>query len=113
MTTTLKLDEITDFNPLEGYHGKLIHTDQMSVAHWTIKAGHPMQEHSHPHEQIVNMMEGEFELVVDGVSHHLVPGDIVVIPGGVSHSGIGITDCKIIDVWNPPRDDYREAQAGC
>ena len=36
----------------------------------------------------------------------LGPGDIAVIPPNVKHSGKSITNCKIIDVFYPIREDY-------
>lgn len=99
--------DLPDFNPLPGYRAKLIHGEAMTVAHWTIDAGCSMPEHSHPHEQMVNAMEGEFELVLDGNPIRMKAGDVLVIPGGVPHSGVAITDCKLIDVWHPVREDYQ------
>lgn len=104
---TIRLEELKDFVPFEGYHGKLVHSENMTICHWDIKQGFSIPEHSHPHEQVVNMMDGEFELVLDGDPIRLKPGDVLVIPGNVPHSGVSITDCKIIDVWHPCRDDYR------
>ncbi len=101
------LADLPDFVPFKGYHGKMIHTDTMTVAHWEIEANHLLPEHSHPQEQIVNMMEGEFELTVEGKPILMRPGDVFVIPGDVPHSGRPITHCRIIDVWHPARDDYR------
>ena len=98
---------LPDFNPFPGYCGKLIHAETMTVVHWTIESGFEVPDHAHPHEQIVNMMEGEFELTVAGEAMHLRPGDIVVIPGDVRHAGRSITDCKIIDIWHPRREDYQ------
>lgn len=92
---------------IPGYTGRLIHSDHMTVAYWSITAGSPIPNHEHPQEQIVNMQEGRFELTVDGEPHVLTAGDVVVIPPNVPHSGVAITDCKILDVWTPPRDDYR------
>lgn len=105
----VNLTDIPEFVPCPGYHGKLIHTDRMTVAHWQIEAGHDIPDHAHPHEQIVNVISGDFLLVVDGVEHNLSAGDVFVIPGDVPHSGRSRTDCYLIDVWNPPRDDYRQA----
>lgn len=90
-----------------GFRARLIHGDSMTIAYWEIDGGNSLPEHSHPHEQLVNMVEGEFELTVDGTPNHLRPGDVYVIPGDVPHSGRSITDCRIIDVWHPCRDDYR------
>jgi len=66
-------------------------------------------QHAHHHEQVVNMLEGEFELVVDGTPHRLKPGDVLAIPGNAPHSGRAITRCRILDVFWPIREDYRFA----
>lgn len=105
--TTIELDSLPDFEPVSGYRAKLIHSDSVTIAHWTIDKDCELPEHSHAQEQVVNMMEGEFELTIDGKPLNLKAGDVVVIPGDVPHSGRSITDCKIIDVWHPCRDDYR------
>ncbi len=34
-------------------------------------------------------------------------GDVFIIPGDVPHSGRSITDCYLIDVWHPTREDYK------
>ena len=104
----ITLSKQPDFAPVEGYRAKMIHSDQMSIAHWTVDAGCELPEHSHPHEQITNIIEGEFILNLNGEPIHLSAGESLVIPGNAVHSGTSVTACKIIDVWNPPRDDYRQ-----
>ncbi|QEG21179.1 cupin domain-containing protein [Mariniblastus fucicola] len=108
----ITLADEPDFAPIAGYRAKMIHSDQMSIAHWTVEPGYELPEHSHPHEQITNIIEGEFILVLEGEEIHLSVGESLVIPGGAKHSGKSLTDCKIIDVWNPPRDDYRQNPNG-
>ncbi len=103
----IDLADIDGKEMLPGYKGKIIHSESMSVAYWKIKGGYPLPEHEHPHEQIVNMIEGEFELVVDGTPYRMGPGTVMVIPPGVKHSGRSITDCRIIDIFHPVREDYR------
>jgi quercetin dioxygenase-like cupin family protein len=105
----IHLSDVPEFVPFKGYHGRLVHTELMTVAHWHIKAGHVLPEHSHPQEQIVNVLDGQFELTVEGEPILMRAGDVYIIPGNVPHSGRPITDCRIIDVWHPPRDDYRAA----
>ena len=72
-----------------------------------VEAGAALPRHSHPHEQVVNMLEGEFELVVDGTPHRLKAGDVLAIPGDAPHSGRALTRCRILDVFHPIREDYR------
>jgi quercetin dioxygenase-like cupin family protein len=105
MKSNLKNIEEREFLP--GFYGKMIHTDRMTLAYWEIKADSSLPKHHHHHEQVVNMLEGEFELTLDGTPYHLYPGDILVIAGNVPHSGRAITDCKILDVFTPAREDYQ------
>ncbi|MEO0584009.1 MAG: cupin domain-containing protein [Bacteroidota bacterium] len=91
-----------------GFHGKMIHTAQMTLAYWQIEAGASLPEHAHHHEQVVNVLKGEFELIVDGISHHLKAGMVYVLPGGTPHAGHATTDCELLDVFQPVREDYRD-----
>lgn len=103
----IDLQNITPKEIMPGFQGRLVHSANMTFAHWEIKAGAPLPSHSHPHEQVVNMIEGEFELTVNGESHMLNASDVFIIPSDAVHSGKAITDCKIIDVFYPIREDYR------
>ena len=77
-----------------------------AVDSWLIVA-QPKHEHAHPHEQVTTCLSGEFELTVDGSVHRLAAGQSMVIAGGARHSGRAIVACKMLDVFQPPRDDYR------
>lgn len=93
--------------PIPGHRGRFLHSEHTTHVYWEIEAGAQLPEHSHPHEQIVNMLEGTYELVVDGASHVLEAGQVLVIPGGRPHSGTARTDCRILDVFSPVREEYR------
>jgi quercetin dioxygenase-like cupin family protein len=53
------------------------------------------------------MLEGELELVVAGRAHRLTPGQAIVIPPEVAHAGTAISNCRVLDVFAPVREDYR------
>lgn len=89
-----------------GYRARFIHSAHTTHAYWEIEPARPLPAHAHPHEQIVNVLEGTFALTVDGVEHVLNAGDVLVIPGGVPHSGVARTACKVLDVFSPVREDY-------
>ena len=105
--TKIQLSDLELREIIPGYSARFVHSDTMTIAYWEILAGHSMQQHRHEHEQIVNMLEGEFELMVEGTPHHLKPGDTFVLKSNVEHGGRAITDCKILDAFHPVRQDYR------
>jgi quercetin dioxygenase-like cupin family protein len=92
---------------IPGFHVKFVHSSTMTFAHWDIEPGSVLPEHSHPHEQVCNVIEGEFELTIDGESRVLKSGGVGVIPSNAVHSGKAVTRCHVIDVFHPIREDYR------
>ena len=92
---------------MPGFNGHLVHTEGMTFVEWHVTAGALLPEHSHPHEQVTAVQEGEFEMTIDGSKNQLTRGSVAVIPSNVLHSGRAVTDCTIIDVFQPVREDYR------
>jgi quercetin dioxygenase-like cupin family protein len=102
-----RLQAIKSREVFPGFHGRFIHSDQMTFAYWEIKKGRSLPEHAHMHEQVANILEGEFELTLDGTPFVLKPGSVLPIPSNVKHKGRALTDCKILDVFYPVREDYK------
>jgi quercetin dioxygenase-like cupin family protein len=73
--------------------------------------GSRVPEHDHPHEQLGLVVDGELVLQIAGVEHLLHAGDAYQIDGGVRHAA-WTTDapCRVLDVFHPVREDYREAE---
>lgn len=101
------VSDIENFDIVPGYHGRLIHTDTMTLAYVDVDAGAPLPEHAHVHEQVLNLLEGRFELVLGGETLQLEAGNVVAIPSNVPHSGRAITACRILDVFHPVREDFK------
>lgn len=91
-----------------GFFSKLIHTDNNTINFIEVKAGGTVPRHQHIHQQCAFVLEGKFELTVNDVPQVLEPGIFAVVPSNVWHSGTAITDCKLIDVFSPVREDYRQ-----
>ena len=103
----IDLEGIEEKELIPGYNVRFVHSEQMTFAYWNIEAGAALPEHNHHHEQVANVLEGEFELTVGGEARVLSPGMVALIPSNVPHSGVAITNCRILDVFYPIREDYR------
>ena len=78
-----------DIEPREvfpGFHVRFVHSATMTFAHWEIEAGAALPEHAHVHEQVVNVIEGEFELTIGSDTRVLGPGAVAIIPSDARHS---------------------------
>jgi quercetin dioxygenase-like cupin family protein len=70
--------------------------------------GAVVQPHSHPHEQMGMLLEGELTFDIGGEVRTLRAGEMWRIPGGVVHSArAGDAPVKALDVFHPIREDYR------
>ncbi|MCK5146721.1 cupin domain-containing protein [bacterium] len=103
----IKLDQIPEVEPAKGYHATFVHSKNMTIAYWRVDAGSALPDHSHPHEQMCTVIDGTFELTVDGETQKMERGQMAIIPGGIAHSGKALTECFLIDNFYPVREDYR------
>jgi quercetin dioxygenase-like cupin family protein len=103
----IDLNDITKKELLPGFKVRMVHTEKMTFAYWEIEAGSILPEHAHPHEQVAaQVISGAFELTLNGETKIMKAGDVAVIPSDVVHSGRAITDCQLLDVFSPVREDY-------
>ncbi len=101
------MENMTPREILPGFRGRLIHGDSMSLVFWDVSEGAVVPEHSHPHEQMMHVMEGQFEFTLEGTTRIYNPGDVVLIPSNAPHSGKALTPCRLMDIFSPVREEYR------
>jgi quercetin dioxygenase-like cupin family protein len=66
-----------------------------------------VEEHSHPHDQVGMLLEGEVTFTIGGEERVLRAGDVWCIPGNVRHKVV-VHDrpSRAVDVFTPIREDY-------
>lgn len=100
-------DDVTVKSILPGFNARMVHTDELTIAHISIEAGSLLPEHQHLHEQVTNILEGTLRMTVDGETMDCTAGTVVTIPGDTPHSARALTDCTVIDIFRPVREDYK------
>ena len=104
------MDLIKNIKPKElapGITGYYAHGEKETFGYIELKKGSKVPLHSHINEQITYMIEGQLDMVIDGIACSLTAGMYHIIPSNVLHSAVAITDCKVTDAFAPAREDYK------
>jgi quercetin dioxygenase-like cupin family protein len=82
--------------------------DKMMLSFVEIQPHAVVAEHSHPHEQVGMVLEGQAIFHIGGEEKVLGKGDMYRIPGNVKHHVTALAELvKALDIFYPIREDYR------
>jgi quercetin dioxygenase-like cupin family protein len=76
----------------------------MTFAHYEFDAGASIHEHTHPQEEVYEVIDGELEIVIDGVSERVRPGIVGIVPPNTRHAVRAISRGWVIVVDYPLRE---------
>lgn len=69
--------------------------------------------HDHPEEQWGLLISGTAVRTQGGEHIAVKAGDFWRTPGGIPHTlRAGPDGCRVLDIFSPPRDEYRKAGSG-
>ena len=82
--------------------------DKTSLGEFILAKGCNVPAHSHPHEQMGHLLEGEGVLYVDEESIKIREGTSFQIPPHAPHNfdATGDHPAVLIEAFSPPREDY-------
>ncbi len=80
----------------------------LSFAHLDANSYFPV--HVHPSiEQLMLVLKGELDAILDGRLFRMKPGDVVLFPAGREHGSQALdVDCDIVDIFSPARPEYED-----
>lgn len=92
-----------------GVHRRVLGTtDSMMLTEIFIERDAEVPAHAHVHDQVGYVVAGRMALTVADETRQMETGDSYAIPGGVSHSVLALADVTLVEVFSPPREDFRE-----
>lgn len=105
-----QIADLPGFDPAPGVRMNVMTGGRM-MANWVrIAPGGAVPTHAHMHEQIGLVLEGLINMTIGGETKALTPGWAYTIPGNMPHSATaGPEGCLVLDIFSPPRDEYRAA----
>jgi quercetin dioxygenase-like cupin family protein len=89
------------------YRRTMTDGERMMLCEVRMDAGAVVPMHTHPHEQTGYLAAGRIRMVVAGEERELRPGDSWMVPGGVEHLAEALEPSVLVDVFSPPREEYR------
>ncbi|MFQ5996044.1 MAG: cupin domain-containing protein [Dehalococcoidales bacterium] len=90
-----------------GSKSHIVSTERMTVSFLTMAPNSHFAVHHHESEQIMIVLDGACDEIIEGKLYHLEEGDVVILPSNTEHGGyISERSCRVIDIFSPPRQDY-------
>jgi len=85
----------------------IVSGDKITLSFITAEPSAELPLHHHENEQMMIVIDGAVDFVIDGKQYHVEKGDVVILPSNTEH-GWYICDkgCFGIDVFSPPRKDF-------
>ena len=101
-----KIDDITGKARANEYFRQVLATGKHTqIVVMSIPAGQDIGEETHPdNDQVLYLIEGSGQVVLDGNESDFNTGDLVLVPAGTKHNFItkGDQPMKIITTYSPP-----------
>ena len=109
----MKISRSSEDTPVQtapGRERRIAHTDNLMVVVWDFADGpakEPDPPHSHPHEQVTYVVEGEVFFFIGEESSRLGPGDMVTVPPDQPHTVQPLTPrLRLLDSFTPLRNEF-------
>ncbi len=106
------VDELDSYEIAAGLFFRPLFAENVSLNFVTFPSKSGFPSHVHPEEQISIVRQGAMEFTVGDVTRVVRPGDVIVLPPNVPHSGRTLDEpCRLIDVFAPARAGIRDVIA--
>lgn len=92
---------------VQGSNSHLVVGEQSMLSFLKMDAHSYFAPHHHPQEQIMIVLKGYCDEIIQGKIYRVKAGDVIILPANVEHGAyIGDEDCEVIDVFGGIRGDY-------
>jgi quercetin dioxygenase-like cupin family protein len=85
----------------------IVSAEKITLSFASAEPNATLTPHRHENEQILIVLDGAIDFIIEGKQYKVEKGDVVVIPSNTEH-GAYFSDkgARVIDVFSPPRQDF-------
>jgi quercetin dioxygenase-like cupin family protein len=104
----VRAGEAAFFSPEPGLRRRILaHNENMMLVEHRMEPAWVGARHSHPHDQLVYIIEGRLRFFCGADEFDVGAGDSFVLRGGIEHSARALGEpAVVLDVFTPYREDY-------
>ena len=103
--TFIDTNKLPTIERLPGWRGRYFNSASMTFGHYEFGAGASIHEHSHPQEEVWEILEGELEITIAGVTQRAGSGSVGIVPPNTLHTVKALSSGKAIVIDYPLREN--------
>jgi quercetin dioxygenase-like cupin family protein len=92
----LTTNDLVAYQPDAVVSRTLIDKKASTVTMFAFDEGQGLSEHTSPFDALVQVLDGETEITVSGQAHHLVAGQMIIMPALEPHAVKALTRLKML-----------------
>ena len=90
------LAEMTPYQDGAVVSRTLLQHDTGTLTVFSFDAGQALSEHTVPFHAFVQVLDGEAQIIIGGTPHTVAAGEIILMPGGISHEVKAVKRFKML-----------------
>jgi quercetin dioxygenase-like cupin family protein len=92
----IELKSFVDYSASSVVSKTLVDKKTGTLTLFAFAKGQGLSEHTAPYDAIVQVLDGEAELVIDGKPVKALPGELVIMPAAIPHSVRAVKKFKML-----------------
>lgn len=95
-STIIKFNEKVEYSSEGIVSKRVMQKEKGNVSLFAFDKGQQLSEHSAPFDAMVQVLDGEGEIVINGKSHILLEGESIIMPANVPHAVFATEKFKML-----------------
>ncbi len=105
----IKVSKVPEVQLVPGTSTHIVPGRNMTLSFITLGANQSFPVHSHPHEEMIIVLKGELDTILEGKKYRMASGDVMPVDADIAH-GVQVLDneCVLLEIFAPARKEYEE-----